>query len=134
VSDARRVLILVVERDPYIQALEASLLDSWGYQPLFAPDGVTAVEMAHQLKPRLLIAEILVPRLDGLRVCRELKRDPDTRQIKVLIFSELLAERRALEAGADAFLRKPLGKRVFLTTVKALLQVPEPTQAGVSCG
>ena len=122
----RRVLILVVERDPYIQALEAKLLEDWGYEVGFAPDGVTACEMARAFRPRLLIAEILVPKLDGLRVCRELKRDPTTAHIKVLIFSELLAERRAFEAGADAFLRKPLDRQVFLATVEALLGVPTP--------
>jgi sigma-B regulation protein RsbU (phosphoserine phosphatase) len=125
VSDGRRVLILVVERDPYIQALEARLLESWGYEAAFAPDGVVALEMARKLLPRLLIAEILVPKLDGLRVCREIKRDPLTWHIKVLIFSELLAERRAHEAGADLFLRKPLDKKEFLAAVEALLGFAE---------
>jgi CheY-like chemotaxis protein len=134
VSDGRRVLILVVERDPYIQALEARLLESWGYQAAFAPDGMTALEMARQFLPRLLIAEILVPKLDGLRVCRQLKKEPETRHIKVLIFSELLAERRAYEAGADAFLRKPLDKQIFLRTVEALLEVSEPASVEGSRG
>ncbi len=133
-SDGHCVLILVVERDPYIQALEAKLLEAWGYQAAFAPDGVAAVEMAHELLPRLLIAEILVPKLDGLRVCRQIKTDPSTKHIKVLIFSELLAERRAYEAGADVFLRKPLDKQVFLKTVEALLAVDAPTSTEQSCG
>ncbi len=128
-SDERRVLILVVERDPYIQAIEARLLEAWGYQPVFVPDGVTALEKARELLPRLLIAEILVPRLDGLRVCRALKNDPATGHIKVLIYSELLAERRAYEVGADAFLRKPLDVSVFVATVARLLGVSE--SAGV---
>jgi sigma-B regulation protein RsbU (phosphoserine phosphatase) len=123
------VLILVVERDPYIQALEARLLESWGYESAFAPDGVAALDMAHKLLPRLLISEILVPKLDGLRVCREVKRDPLTRHIKVLIFSELLAERRAHEAGADVFLRKPLDKNAFLKAVEELLGVPKQRSA-----
>jgi sigma-B regulation protein RsbU (phosphoserine phosphatase) len=130
VSDDRRVLILVVEQDPFVKALETALLQSWGYTAVFAPDGMTAIELARQLHPRLLIAEILVPRLDGLQVCRQLKLDPLTRQVKILIFSALLAERRALEAGADAFLRKPLDKQVFLATVEQLLEVTEPA-AGV---
>lgn len=133
-SDDSRVLILVVERDPYIKALEARLLEAWGYQPAFAPDGVTALEMGRKLLPKLLIAEILVPKLDGLRVCRELKREPETSHIKVLIFSELLAERRAYEAGADAFLRKPLDKRVFLRSVEALLGIPETASVEGSDG
>jgi CheY-like chemotaxis protein len=122
----RQVLILVVERDPYIQALESRLLESWGYHPVFAPDGTSAIELARSLLPKLLISEILVPKLDGLQVCRQLKADAATQQIRILIFSELLAERRAREAGADAFLRKPLDQLVFLRTVQDLLGIREP--------
>jgi CheY-like chemotaxis protein len=127
-ADSHDVLILVIEPDPYIQTLETALLSSFGYRAAFAPDGLTALAMARQMLPRLLIADILVPRLDGLQVCRRLRADPDTRHIRILVFSELLAERRALEAGADAFLRKPLDRNVFFATVRRLLEIPE-TQA-----
>lgn len=94
------VLILVVEVDPYIRALQRSLLEE-EHQLEFAGDGEAALALARTLTPRLLLADILVPKIDGLRVCRELKRDPRTRDIRVAIFSELYAERRAYEAGAD---------------------------------
>jgi CheY-like chemotaxis protein len=125
-SDTPSVLILVIEIDPYIQALETTLLHSLGYRAAFAPDGVAALAMARESLPRLLITDILVPKLDGLQVCRRLRSDPDTSRIKILIFSELLAERRALEAGADAFLRKPLDRTVFFATVLRLLEADEP--------
>lgn len=116
----RRVLILVVELDPYIRALQQSLLGDH-YELLFVGDGEAALDAARRHRPKILIADILVPKIDGLRVCRELKRDPRTRDIRILIFSELYAELRAREAGADAFIRKPIEERAFLAQVRALL-------------
>lgn len=115
-----RVLILVVESDPYIRALQQVLLGE-RYAVHFVTDGEVALAASRRLSPRLLIADILVPRIDGLRVCRLLKEDPATRHIRVLIFSELLAERRALESGADAFLHKPIDEQRFLGEVQRLL-------------
>lgn len=114
------VLILVVEPDPYIRALQQALLGD-RYSVHFAADGAAALETARRLQPRLLIADILVPKIDGLRVCKLLKEEPATRHIRVLIFSELLAERRARESGADAFLHKPIDDRRFLGEVQRLL-------------
>jgi CheY-like chemotaxis protein len=117
------VLILVVESDPYIRALQQALLGE-RYSVLFAADGEAALEVARRQQPRLLIADILVPKIDGLRVCKLLKEEPATRHIRVLIFSELLAERRAREAGADAFLHKPIDERRFLGEIQRLLDGP----------
>ncbi len=115
------VLILVVESDPYIRALQKSLLGTQ-FSAEFVSDGERALELARRLHPALLIADILVPKIDGLRVCKLLKQDPGTRSIRVLIFTELLAEQRAREAGADAFLRKPLDEARFVHEVERLLQ------------
>lgn len=116
----RSVLILVVEADPYTRALQQALLGD-RYSVEFVTDGSVALEAARRLRPRLLIADILVPRIDGLRVCKLLKDDPETRTIAVLIFSELLAERRARDAGADAFLHKPIDEQRFIEEVQRLL-------------
>jgi len=64
-----------------------------------------------------VITEILVPKMDGLALCRSLRDDPSTRDVPVIVFSILAAERRAADAGASAFLRKPLIESVFLATV-----------------
>lgn len=119
---AERVLILVVERDPHIKKLERFFLEQAGYRVEFADDGVHGLERARVLLPRILVTEILLPRLDGLKVCRALKSDPATKDIVVLVFSILAAEDRALEAGADAFLRKPLDDARLVDTVTTLLR------------
>lgn len=120
-TDKSSVLILVVESDPYIRGLQQSLLGQ-RYSVHFAADGEAALEAARRLLPRMLIADILVPKIDGLRVCRLLKEDPATRHIRILLFSELLAERRARDSGADAFLHKPIDERRFLGVVQRLLE------------
>jgi len=123
-----KVLILVVERDPHIKKLERFFLEEAGYRVEFADDGLQGLERARALIPRILVTEILLPRLDGLKVCRALKSDPATKDIIVLVFSILFAEDRALEAGADAFLRKPLDDARLVDTVTALLR--ERSEAG----
>lgn len=120
VDDGDRVLVLVVEPDPYSRTLQRELLAA-RYAVELVEDGEAALASIRRTRPLLLIAEILVPKLDGLRLCRMLKEDPATRDVSVLIFSELLAERRAREAGADAFLLKPIDERRFLAEVQRLL-------------
>jgi len=119
----RRALILVVERNPAVQRLERFFLEQAGYLVEFASDGVSALARAQELCPRIVVTEILVPRLDGLSLCRALKSDPRTSSIVVLVFSHLYAADRALEAGADAFIVKPIDEERLLETVSKLLDI-----------
>jgi len=64
-----RALILVVERNPAVQQLERFFLEQAGYTVEFANDGETALKRAQELKPKILVTEILVPKLDGLSLC-----------------------------------------------------------------
>jgi DNA-binding response OmpR family regulator len=125
-----RALILVVERDPHVRALERYFLERAGYAVEFVDNGQKAVEAARSLKPDILIAEILVPGKDGLSVCRALKADPETCSIIVLIFSILEAEQRAGEAGADGYLRKPLDDERLVAGVERLLGMQRATGSG----
>lgn len=116
-----RAIILVVERDPHVRDLETFFLNEAGFGVEFATDGIAALEMAREIKPDIIITEVLVPKLDGLALCRSVKRDPALNHTIVLIFSILAAEGRAREAGADAFLMKPLAERRLVSTVRDLL-------------
>lgn len=116
-----RALILVVERNPIVQRLERYFLEQAGFTVEFANDGLSAFKLARELKPKIIVTEILVPELDGLSLCREIKSRPDTSHILVLIFSHLHAEDRAREVGADAFLVKPLDEQSLIKTVETLL-------------
>jgi two-component system response regulator MprA len=117
----QRALILVVERNPIVQRLERFFLEQAGFTVEFTEDGLAALARAQQLKPRIVVTEILVPKLDGLSLCRTLKSNGETKGILVMIFSHLQADDRALEAGADAFLSKPLDEELLITTLERLL-------------
>ena len=117
-----KAIILVVDRDPHIRELEAHFLQEAGYSVGFAKDGDGALVEARRILPDIIITEILVPTLDGLALCRTLKTDPRTRDISVLVFSILSAAARAREAGADAFLLKPLAEHALVDTVRLLLE------------
>lgn len=114
-------LILVVERNPIIQRLERYFLEQAGFNVEFIGDGILALARTRELRPRIVVTEILVPKLDGLSLCRQIKSDPETKDILVVIFSHLQAEDRAEEAGADAFLTKPLDEKLLIETVERLL-------------
>lgn len=116
-----RAIILVVERDPHVRELEAFFLDEAGFGVEFTEDGQAALERVRELRPAIVITEVLVPKLDGLALCRELKKDPGTQGVMVLIFSILAAGTRAKEAGADAFLMKPLAEHRLVETVRELM-------------
>ena len=117
-------LILVVDRDPHVKRLETYFLEEAGFRVEFADDGEDAIEQARRLRPAIVITEILVPKRDGLSICRILKSDPRTHHVIVLVLSILAAEDRAREAGADGFLRKPLNDTLLIDCVRRLLQQP----------
>ena len=119
----RSALILVVERNPMVQRLERFFLEQAGYSVEFTTDGLTALTRAQELRPAILVTEILVPKLDGLSLCRKIKGDPATQEMLVMIFSHLQAEDRAIEAGADAFLEKPLNEELLIETLQRLLDI-----------
>jgi CheY-like chemotaxis protein len=126
-SERRSAVILVVERDPHVRELEAFFLDRAGFAVDFARDGHEALELIASLKPDVVISEVLVPRLDGLALCRRIKANPETAGTKVLIFSILAAAGRAKDAGADAFLMKPLAEQKLVETVQALITLEAET-------
>jgi len=117
-----KAIILVVDRDPHIRELESHFLQQAGYSVGFEEDGEGALEQALKTVPDIIVTEILVPGLDGLALCRRLKADPRTRDTAVLVFSILAAADRAREAGADAFLLKPLAEHTLVGTVQHLLE------------
>jgi CheY-like chemotaxis protein len=117
-----KAIILVVERDPHVRELEAHFLHRAGYSVAFEQNGDGALAHARKIVPDIIITEILIPTLDGLALCRRLKADPLTRDIAVLVISVLAAAGRAREAGADAFLLKPLAEHVLVDKVEQLLE------------
>ena len=113
--------ILIAERDQSVRDLQKFFLERAGIAVDFADDGQAAFDRARLMRPALVVTEILLPKVDGLTLCRRLREDPATRDIPVIVFSILAAAARATEAGAQAFLRKPLVESTFVATVERVI-------------
>ena len=120
-------VILIAERDQNVRELQQFFLERAGLAVEIADDGEAALERARLTPPALVVTEILIPRVDGLALCRRLRDDPTTRGVPVIVFSILSAAARAAEAGASAFLRKPLVESAFVAAVRNLV-APRPTE------
>jgi DNA-binding response OmpR family regulator len=93
-------------------------------------DGVAALDLARELEPEIIVTEVIVPKLDGLALCRAIKSSDALSRTIVVVFSVLAVEQRAREAGADAFLLKPLGADRLIGTVRTLLAKRAATPPG----
>ena len=111
--------VLVVERDDNVRRLVLHFIGST-YLVEFLDDGFAALDRVRRSPPTALVAEVMIPRLDGLALCRLLKSDSSTEHVPVMLFSVLAANERARRAGADVFLGKPLEKESFVASMLAL--------------
>jgi CheY-like chemotaxis protein len=119
-------IVLIAERDRNVRELQRVFLERIGLIPEFADDGLEALERARLARPSLVITEILLPKLDGLTLCRRLRDEPTTAQVPVIVFSILSAAGRAAEAGAREFLRKPLVESTFVAAVLGTIASQSP--------
>jgi CheY-like chemotaxis protein len=115
--------VYVVESDPHVRRLLRNFLADT-FALVFFDDGYAALDGVRKSQPAVLITEIMIPRLDGLALCRLLKSDPLTRKVPILVFSILIAAERAHQSGADAFLSKPLEKNRLLASLRSLHASP----------
>ena len=123
-----RERVVVVETDRQVRGLMQRFVGDV-YLLEFHDDGTSALDHVRHEPPSLLITEILVPRLDGLTLCRLLKTERATASVPILVYSVLAAEQRARQFGADAFLEKPLEKRRLLASMRELTSrgpAPQP--------
>ena len=111
--------VVVVETDRQVRGLLQRFVGDI-YLLEFLDDGSSALDRVRSEPPSLLITEILVPRLDGLTLCRLLKTARETARVPVLVYSVLAAEQRARQFGADGFLEKPLEKGRLLASMREL--------------
>ena len=108
-----RPTVLVAEDDPNASELLTQYVSSAGYEVRHAFDGEQAVSMAHEIRPSAITLDIMLPKKDGWKVLAELKSNPDTRAIPVVIVSVTDDQQLAFSLGAIDFLMKPVDKEEF---------------------
>jgi two-component system, OmpR family, response regulator ResD len=114
--------ILVVEDDPTIAQVIIDYLGQAGFFPVVASDGVTGLELASQIMPDLVVLDVMLPRLDGIGFCRQLRVSS---QVPVIMLTSLGAEEDrllGLEVGADDYLTKPFSPRELVLRVRSVLR------------
>jgi two-component system phosphate regulon response regulator PhoB len=120
-----KIRILVVEDEVPIQELLQYNLERKKYRVKVVDSGEEALRQAGQFMPALILLDIMLPGAEGLEVCRQLKADPETNHIPVIMLTALSEEAdivTGLELGADDYITKPFSPQVLLARVKAALR------------
>lgn len=117
--------ILIVDDDPKIQKLLKKIVSTKGYPVETAADGFEAGIKVMQFKPNVVVLDLMIPKIDGFEVCKQIKHNPDTTYIKIMILTGYPSKenkKKSLNAGADAFLAKPVHKDEFIKEIETLLE------------
>ena len=116
-------LILIVDDEPNIVALGEMYLTREGFQVESVGDGFSAIEAVRRLKPALMILDLMLPKMDGLEVCRKLRASDDPVLILMLTARDQDIDKiLGLEMGADDYMTKPYNPRELVARVKAILR------------
>lgn len=121
----QRPLVLLVEDEKDIRALAALAIESLGYGMIVARDGVQGLEMARKYIPDVVVTDALMPKMDGREMCRQIKDDPVTRGMKVLVISAVFTASKyktqaVRDFGADEYLPKPVEFNTLRSTLQRL--------------
>jgi CheY-like chemotaxis protein len=123
-ADRDAQTVLIVEDQIEMRAINAMYLHHHGFRVLATDNGIEALEAARENRPDLILMDVSIPGMDGIRATSELKRDPVTEGIPVLIVTAHpygSVGKRATDAGCDGYLTKPCDPRRILQEVRALL-------------
>lgn len=116
--------ILVVDDEPDALEVLGFKLKEAGYTPIFAKDGTRAIAAARDERPALIVLDLMLPEVDGLEVCKILRRDAATAMIPILMLTAKASEMDrvlGLELGADDYVTKPFSPRELVLRIKKLL-------------
>lgn len=114
--------ILIVDDDVNICELLRLYLEKEGYETVVANDGEQAVESALKHSPDLILLDIMLPKLDGWQVCREIRKTMETPIIMITAKGEVFDKILGLELGADDYVTKPFDTKEVVARVKAVLR------------
>ncbi len=122
--DPIRPRILIVDDEPDLLTVLRFGLEVEGFEVLEASDGEQGLTMARETSPDLMVLDLMLPRMDGYKVCRALKFDERYRRIPIFILSARSGEtdrQLAMDVGADTYITKPYDMRDLVSRIRARL-------------
>lgn len=120
--------ILVVDDEKELVEMLKMRLEAGGYEVSAAYDGQEALDKARRDKPDLIILDLMLPRIDGYKVCRMLKFDEKYKKIPIILFTARAQEedkKLGGEVGAEAYITKPFEPPILLAKIRELLKEPQ---------
>ena len=118
--------VLIVDDNIQNVELLQAYLEDLPVKTFVAVDGIDAMDKVHAHQPDIILLDIMMPKMSGFEVCKNLKKDPVTRDIPIIMITalnEISDIERSVECGTDDFLTKPVNKLELLTRVKSLLRL-----------
>jgi chemosensory pili system protein ChpA (sensor histidine kinase/response regulator) len=120
----RQPLVMVVDDSLTVRKISTRLLTRAGYQVVTAKDGLDALEQLDDISPDVMLLDIEMPRMDGFELTRQLREDPKTRDLPIIIITSRIAEKHrnyAQELGVSAYLGKPYQEEDLLQRIAAIV-------------
>lgn len=119
------IQILLVDDEPDILEIVGYNLSSEGYNVITADNGVEAVKLAKKNKPHLIILDVMMPEMDGIEACEQIRKIPEMEDTIIAFLTargEDYSQMAGFDAGADDYITKPIKPKVLVSKVKALLR------------
>ncbi len=116
--------ILIIEDDPSFSRAINHIVEKEGYDVSTASNGMTGLRMVRENPPDLLILDVMLPGLDGFEICSQLRSDPPTAELPIIMLSAKGQEtdrETGLKVGASEYLTKPVNRELLLETISRLL-------------
>ncbi|MCK0107941.1 response regulator transcription factor [Flavobacteriaceae bacterium S0825] len=123
--DKKSIKILLVDDEPDILEIVGYNLSSEGYKVIKAENGIEAVKKAKKEKPQLIILDVMMPEMDGIEACEQIRAIPNLKDVIITFLTargEDYSQVAGFDAGADDYITKPIKPKVLVSKVKALLR------------
>jgi|TARA_B110000438_G_C15810692_1_gene649499 two-component system alkaline phosphatase synthesis response regulator PhoP len=123
--DKSKIKILLVDDEPDVLEVLSYNLSKIGYQIFTASDGSKAIDKAIEIKPQLIIMDVMMPNMDGIEACEIIRKNPEHNNIIIMFLTargEDYSQVAAFDAGADDYVTKPIKPKILMSKVKSLLR------------
>ncbi len=127
-ASAARLRALVVDDEPPLVRLVSGYLEREGFDVLTAADGETAVRLARETEPDVIVLDVMMPGVDGVEACRRIRTFSDTYIVMLTARDEEVDTLVGLSVGADDYLTKPFSPRELVARIRAILRRPRASR------